>query len=371
MRILLVLIILFFNSGCLRYVESRGFEPGGTTSLLAGDESAYIIDEEIFYQHEKIQEQRLQRVIARRNKVAPKTKLPTYHIGSSDLLQVSVFDVEEFKDLPVRVRPSGYISLPLIGAVKAENKTEAELQRDIEAKLDEFLYNPQVTVFVEEYGAHKVAVIGEVNEPGRYPLKRDSVGILDMISEAGGKTKYTNGIVILIPADEDPSRGRSRARLASNAEVAADFQHGIEIYYEDLIGRGGRAAVDFPVLPGDVIVVQEPGTVHVDGEVKTPGAVQPISRMTLLGSIAAANGLTYSADMHKVEVVREVGQGKLAYLAVDLEEVSLRSGRDIRLRDGDVVRVPSQTTRFVTRQFVDMFNRFVDFTVGGSVDVAR
>ena len=116
------------------------------------------------------------------------------------------------------------------------------------------------------------------------------------------------------------------------------------------------------------MVVKEPSIIIVDGEVNKIGPIDPTSRPTLVGAIAAAQGVSYSADIHAVEVIRTIEVDKKALLTVDLENILMRNGKDFRLHDGDIIRVPSQSTRFVTRQMVDSINRFVSFTVGGRYD---
>ena len=80
------------------------------------------------------------------------------------------------------------------------------------------------------------------------------------------------------------------------------------------------------------------------------------SSTSVIGAVAAAGGLTYSADVKKVEVLRDIGGGKKALASLDLEEVGLQGGKDIRLRAGDLVRVPSEPGRFFERQIVSTLN---------------
>jgi protein involved in polysaccharide export with SLBB domain len=131
---------------------------------------------------------------------------------------------------------------------------------------------------------------------------------------------------------------------------------GIEIDLEDLVGQSGQRPLLVPLLPGDTIVVPEAGRYEVDGEVLHSGSFVLASRTSALGAIAAAGGFTYSADVKKVEVIRDIGAGKKAAVTLDLEEVGLRGGRDLRLRNGDVVRVPSEPGRFFRRQVVETLN---------------
>lgn len=366
MRVWIFLFFAFCLVGCLRYTPARDDGDVGRASLV-GFAGPTVADENAFYRHEREQRRRLDDLVARRNSGDNANSKNTYHLGPGDLVQVSVFDVEEL-NLSVRIRPTGDVFLPLIGMVQANGLTENDFEREISNRLTKYVYSPQVSAYVTEYAAHKVSVIGQVAQPGTYPLTRDSASILEMISKAGGNTSAASGVIILIPGSKVESG--AAVRTESGAYIGRDLSYGIEIYYEDLLGGNGSPALNVSLLPGDTIVVQSAGTVNVDGEVVKPGAFQPSARMTLLGSIATAGGLTYSADVHNVEVLRDIGGGTKAYITVDLEQIALQSGKDIRLRDGDVVRVPSSPGRFATRQLVEIVNRFVDFTVGGSVRVA-
>ncbi len=93
-----------------------------------------------------------------------------YRIGPLDLLEVKVFQVKDM-DREVRVNTSGYISMPLIGAVQAGGKTVQELEGEIAEKLSKaYLQNPQVSVFVKEFTSQRITVEGAVNKPGIYPI---------------------------------------------------------------------------------------------------------------------------------------------------------------------------------------------------------
>jgi protein involved in polysaccharide export with SLBB domain len=125
---------------------------------------------------------------------------------------------------------------------------------------------------------------------------------------------------------------------------------------EDLTGTLDRHPLLIPLAPGDTIIVPEAGTYEVDGEVVTPGSYKLTGRTSVIGAIAAAKGFTYSADVNNVEVIRDIGAGQKALVTLDLEEVGLRGARDIRLRNGDLVRVPSHSSRFFKRQIVETIN---------------
>lgn len=110
---------------------------------------------------------------------------PEYRIGPSDLLSVTVFQIEDL-DREVRVNNAGQISLPLIGAIDAAGKTVNELETQIASRYAaRYLQNPQVSVFVKEFASQRVTVGGAVDKPGIFPMT-SSLTLLQALALAGG-----------------------------------------------------------------------------------------------------------------------------------------------------------------------------------------
>lgn len=111
-----------------------------------------------------------------------------YHIGPLDSVDVAVFQEPELSVKAVQVDASGRIALPLVGTVDAAGKTASQLSRELEQKFGQkYLNNPQVTVTVAGSVSQKVAVQGEVTEPGVYELKGPTT-LLEVLSLAKGET---------------------------------------------------------------------------------------------------------------------------------------------------------------------------------------
>ncbi len=109
-----------------------------------------------------------------------------YRIGPSDLLEISVFQVKEL-DRTVRVNSRGLISLPLLGAVNAAGMSATELEDQIAAKLQEnYLQNPQVSVFIKEFTSQRVTIEGQVEKAGIYPIAGNTTTLLQALAIAGG-----------------------------------------------------------------------------------------------------------------------------------------------------------------------------------------
>jgi protein involved in polysaccharide export with SLBB domain len=122
-----------------------------------------------------------------------------YPIGPGDVLTISVPDVEHLAQQRVRVSTRGTIQLPLIGVVQASGLSEDGLAVEIDNKLQKYMYNPQATVFVEEYRNRDVAVVGAVNHPGLVLLNNPAESLLDVLTQAGGLSGAASNEVILIP----------------------------------------------------------------------------------------------------------------------------------------------------------------------------
>lgn len=161
----------------------------------------------------------------------------TYFIRGGDVLTVNVWNQRDITG-KVRVREDGRISLPLVDDVDAAGLTPPALARRIQERLKGLVNNAVVTVQVEESQPLKVAVLGEVKEPGMKTLEPGS-GLLQALAMAGGFTDYAQPELLYVlrpvPGGEAPVRIRFR--------------------YYALIRTEGRAA-GFRLRSGDVVVVE-------------------------------------------------------------------------------------------------------------------
>ncbi len=157
-----------------------------------------------------------------------------YRMGPGDVLHISVWNNEELT-LDVMVRPDGKISLPLIQDVTAAGLTAEELRSIIEVRLKEYLIEPVVTATVKEVNYPKFFIMGEINNPGTYPL-REKISVLQAISLAGGFTEFASPRNIRLIRDN------------------GSLRENIRINYYDLIKSGNQDKNLF-LVPGDTVVV--------------------------------------------------------------------------------------------------------------------
>lgn len=115
----------------------------------------------------------------------------TYRIGPLDKLAVNVFQVPDLSG-EYQVDLAGFIAMPLLGNVRAVDKTSDELQAEISHLLSlDYLKDPDVTVGVLSATASQVTVEGSVNKPGLYPIF-GKMTLLQVVAQSGGLDDTAN-----------------------------------------------------------------------------------------------------------------------------------------------------------------------------------
>ena len=176
----------------------------------------------------------------------PNAEEVVYRVGPSDVLAVSVFQVEDL-GRNVQVSANGEIALPLIGKIAAGGKTVGELETEIAERYGErYLQSPQVSVFVKEANSQRVTVSGAVNKPGMVPLTGPTT-LLQTVALSGGLTTAA-----------DP-RGVLVFRTVDRRRMAAKF---------DLAAIGSGTAEDPMLHGGDIVVVDQSGFRGALGQVR-------------------------------------------------------------------------------------------------------
>ena len=368
--VLVAVLVSALASGCV----SRGITKPRSELLKESDSEAspeVVIQQEReeFYNLEKENQARIVEFLRQRS--SADFRDATYRIGPGDEVEINVFDVPEL-NVTAKVRQSGFVSLPLVGAVQAAGVTESDLNDELKKRLSSFVRNPQVNVFLSHYGSQKIAVMGAVNKPGTYSLKKGANSVLELISAAGGVSDKAGNFVNFIPAEfsgvgaANDVEARAKLALASE-EMGATRQRGLELYLDQVMGTTGSIPLEIPVRGGDMIVVPEAGKVMVEGEVEKPGSFELGRSMTLLGALAASGGITTSAKIDQVEVVRDRTIDDKLHLVLDLEQIARGELKDVRLRNGDIVRVPSDSGRRLKNDTFESISKIINFGIGGSV----
>ncbi|MEO0359483.1 MAG: polysaccharide biosynthesis/export family protein [Pseudomonadota bacterium] len=147
-----------------------------------------------------------------------------YTLGVGDRVRMTVFGEPDLSG-EFQIDGQGEISIPLIGAVRAVDRTTRSLENHVAGLYgDGYLVNPQVSVEVLNF--RPFFILGEVNRPGSYPY-REGLTVLNAVALAGGFT---------FRADED------------DIEITRGGEEG---------ASPSAATLTTPVGPGDLIRVTE------------------------------------------------------------------------------------------------------------------
>ncbi len=225
-----------------------------------------------------------------------------YVVDEGDVLQINVYSHDDMTTT-VRVSGNGTIIVPLLGPMTVEGLTIPLISKKIAAALaGDYIINPQVNVFITKFRAQNIFVNGQVRKPGAFEFEekmtlikaitlagsftdlaaKDKIRIIRMVD--GHETDLKNaamdeailpGDVIIVPESIlifisgqvnkpdayqfEPnttlikliSRAGGFTDLAAKGKVRVIRQdNGHEIIIE-------KAALNTPLLPGDVIIVPE------------------------------------------------------------------------------------------------------------------
>ncbi len=162
-----------------------------------------------------------------------------YKINPTELLQITVYQEPDL-ERTVRVTNDGYISFPLIGKVMVAGLTVIEAENKLALLLGkDYIVSPQVSIFVKEFQAEKVVIIGEVKTPGSYDLPHGrALTLLEAIALAGGFTKVASADSIRVIRVED---GKQKYIPVKASDIT----------------RGGDKSKDIILEPGDIIFIPE------------------------------------------------------------------------------------------------------------------
>jgi polysaccharide biosynthesis/export protein len=122
--------------------------------------------------------------------------------GIGDVVSMTIFEASAgglFIPAEASVRPgnfitlpnqavdnNGNISVPYAGVIRAQGRTQVEVQRAVVDALKNRAIEPQVVVALVEQRTSLISVLGEVGRPSRIPASAAGEHLLDAIARAGG-----------------------------------------------------------------------------------------------------------------------------------------------------------------------------------------
>jgi polysaccharide biosynthesis/export protein len=267
-----------------------------------------------------------------------------YHIGAGDVLEIRVYNRPQLSRDAVRVEGNGMIRMPLIdGDIQAACKTEGELAKDISLRYARYYRNLPVDVFIKEYHAREVALIGAVNEQGRYQMQRH-IRLLELLTFAKGPSDKAGETINIV-------RGPRTDSCAGETSAGANQEGLISLRLNDTL-RGEEVANPY-VEAGDIITIPEAEQVFVVGNVYAPKSLPLKEALTVSRAIAMAGGPLRDSKTDHVRVVRRsAGAGSQSEMFVNLTAIARKKEDDLVLQPNDIVEVPESTGKSLIRSLM-------------------
>ncbi len=246
-----------------------------------------------------------------------KPPVPPVQLASGDLIEINVFDTPELSQ-KTRVGNTGRIDLIVGGNLWLAGLTPTEAALAVEARLRDakVLRNPHVSVNLLESASQTVTVLGEVKNPGSYPIWGQQ-HVAEAIAAAGGLTPNASHTAALTHKGNDTTQAIELDGAAHNSSIA-----------------------DIVLVPGDRLVVNRAGVVYVLGDVGKPGGFVLDDRapITVLQGLALAQGMNRTANQ-RGSLIHQTAQGPQQQV-LDFKKILADQTSDPVLHDGDIIYVP-------------------------------
>ncbi|MBN1153343.1 SLBB domain-containing protein [candidate division KSB1 bacterium] len=205
------------------------------------------------------------------------------------------------QDFNVIVNVEGKIHIPTVGVLHVKDRTLQDFKNYLRGQLSRFYDNFRVDVMLIEPKPIQVAVVGEVNQPGKYLLTALNT-VIDAVTNAGGPTQ----------------QGSLR-----NIELYREgrFIESIDLY--DFLMRPEPVDSLFLSSNDRVFVPLSKAKVMVEGEVRRPMLFElnPNKQERVTDIIQLAGGFTDYAFLSRIEVSRMKDNGNRAIIYLDYHDI--------------------------------------------------
>ena len=254
---------------------------------------------------------------------AIRAQVTNYIVGPQDVLAITLYDQQDLSG-KYTVEADGTFTFPLIGRVKAGGLSLRDVEQALRLALaDGFFRNPQLSVAVEQYRSQRVFVMGEVRNPGPYPLVSDMT-LIEALARAGSTTEHAAGEALIV---------RSSAASPTSGPVLPAQDGGAEVLRVDVKAlQSGQLSSNARLRDGDTIFVPRAELVYVFGQVNRPGSYALQRGTTVLQALSLAGGITDRGATGRIKIVR-LEKGKTVEVRVKLTDL---------VRPGDTIIVPER-----------------------------
>lgn len=265
-----------------------------------------------------------------------------YRLGPGDSIFVNVRRPDNLS-FQATLDLQGDIIVPIVGGLSLEGLTLQEAQQRIQAALNQFVVNPEVSLTLTAQRPVTVTILGEVVRPGLYPLPAPQISVA--LVSAGGATGLADLRAVQIQRSID---GGPETQLVRNVDL-----------YTPLDEAG--SIPDLRLSDGDVIVVPTLTARALEDYDRSLVARSTLAKPTInvrvlnytggIGNLNLPNGSNFldaltaispdigSADLNDIALIRfDLEQGRAVTQEIDGRD-ALRGdpSQNVSLQDNDVI----------------------------------
>ena len=287
--------------------------------------------------------------------IQDKTYKSEYILGAGDIIYIDFYGLPLFNN-DYSIGMDGNIrGLPEIDEVYAEGLTLKELKKELISKLEEFIYEPEITLIISSYRDINVYVSGEVSSPGLYKMTFEEVQsmksktarklptVFDAIKQAKGLTNNADISKITVIRNNSLSQGGGKIEAHINLLdmiESGDQETNIRLLDGDriTIPRSKNIIMDQILAINRTNLNPEFITVYITGNVVKAGATNLVKGSSLVQAIASTGGKKLlSGDVEFLRFQRngETIRKKFKYNS----KAKINTGKNPILMDGDVIYV--------------------------------
>lgn len=257
-------------------------------------------------------------------------------IGPGDMLHVVVYDEPELEQ-HARVTDSGDLPLLMGGNVKVASLTPEAAAAAIEKALIDghYLIHPRVSVTVEQYATQNVSIIGDVRNPGAYPITTGRT-VADTIALAGGLMPEASRNIVI----QRHATGAMVTYFLSNNPIVTPDSNAPGVNPDKSTTLLSRNTL---VYPGDTVRVAKAELVFALGDVGRPGGFPVVnndSDLTVLQLVAMAGGTNKTAAAGHARILRKEPDGTYQQIPMQLSDMQKGKKPDYTLQANDILYVP-------------------------------
>lgn len=188
----------------------------------------------------------------------------TYTVGIGDVLEIEMPSIltaispklynnqtQQVQPYQCRVSDSGTITLPIIGKMNIEGKTQAQIESDIfNAYYPKYVViQPSVVCNIKEYYLRNITIIGAVTQPGNYQLKSNDMSLVSAIMKAGGIIGSGASVIVI----KNPLRTYASPQGKDEIKQFAEFAGENNFAYEG----PAKNKVDYSALEVEMVFKPE------------------------------------------------------------------------------------------------------------------